>query len=216
MGRIFTLGLAVALTIPAFADVPTDVRDRGIAATVRVTDAADATSGSGVIIAQSGGHAYVLTAQHVAPKADAVEVRTTRGKPVKAEVLARSAHADLAVLRFAAADLPAPVSLGTTGKTPEQVISVGWEEGATPMARAEEIKGTVRLRRPGQSSTVHCWEAAHPPANGRSGGPLMDQAGHVIGIASGHDGSHGYYVHIDEIHAFLKANALRWLTDDDR
>jgi S1-C subfamily serine protease len=216
LGRIFTLGLAIALTTPAFADEPTEVRDRGVAATVHVSDAADATSGSGVIIARSGGHAYVLTAQHVAPKADTVEVRTTRGKPVKAEVLARSAQADLAVLRFAAVDLPAPVSLGATGKTPEQVISVGWEEGATPMARAEEIKGTVRLRRPGESSTVLCWEAAHPPANGRSGGPLIDQAGRVVGIASGHDGTAGYYVHVDEIHAFLKANALRWLTEDDR
>ena len=216
MRRILTLGLAFALSTPALADVPTDVRDRGVAATVHVTDAADATGGSGVIIARSGGHAYVLTAQHVAPKADTVEVRTTRGKPVKAEVLARSAQVDLAVLRFAAADVSAPIFLGPVGKTPEQVISVGWEEGATPTAQVEEIKGTLRLRRPGESTTVLCWEAVRPPANGRSGGPLIDAAGRVVGIASGHDGSHGYYVHVDEIHAFLKANALRWLIEDDR
>jgi len=216
MGRIFTLGLAVAVAIPAVADVPSKVRDRGVAATVRVNNAADATGGSGVIIAHSGGHAYVLTAQHVTPKAETVEVKLVRGKPVKAEVLARSTGLDLAILRFAATDLPAPVSLAAAGTSLEQVISVGWEEGATPTAQAEEVKGTVRLRRPGESTTVLCWEAARPPASGRSGGPLVDQAGRVVGIASGHDGSRGYFVHVDEIHGFLKANALRWLIEDDR
>ena len=180
MRRIFTLGLAVAVTTTAFADVPTDIQDRGVAATVRVTDAADTTGGSGVIIARSGGHAYVLTAQHVAPKAETVEVRTIRGKPVKAEVLARSAQADLAVLRFAAADLPAPVTLGAIGKTPEQVIGVGWEEGVTPTAQTEEIKGTLQLRRPGEATTVRCWEVVRPPAKGRSGGPLIEDRKSVV------------------------------------
>jgi hypothetical protein len=96
------------------------------------------------------------------------------------------------------------------------VISVGWEEGATPGAQAEEIKGTLQLRRPGEATAVRCWEVVRAPAKGRSGGPLIDQSGRLIGIASGHDGSHGYYVHVDEIRAFLKANALRWLIEDDR
>lgn len=216
MRRIFTLGLAFALATSAAGEFPKDVRDRGVAATIRVTNAADVTGGSAVFIAQSGGHAYVLTAQHVVPKADTVEIRTVRGKSVKAEVLARSAHLDLAILRVALADLPPPVPLAKAGARLEEVISVGWEEGASPTARAEVVKGTVRLRRPGEATAVLCWEAERPPAGGRSGGPLVDQAGRLVGIASGHDGTAGYYVHIDEIHEFLRANALRWLAEDER
>src|SRR5262245_52369464 len=141
--------MAIALTPPLAADPPKDSRERGIAATVRVVDAADTTGGSGVLIARRSGHAYVLSAQHVVPKSDTVEVRLVRGKPVKAEVLARSAQLDLAILRFAAADLPTPVPLAAPGTAPEQVVSVGWEEGATPTAQTEEVKGKVRLRRPG-------------------------------------------------------------------
>lgn len=200
---------------PATAEVPKEIRDRGVAATVRVTNGADDTGGSAIVIARRGGHAYVLTAQHVVPKSDTVEIRTIRGKPVKAEVLARSAQLDLAVLRFAASDLPTPVPLAAAGAVPEGVISVGWEEGATPKARAEEVKGKVRLRRPGEATPVLCWEAARAPAAGRSGGPLVDQSGRLVGIASGHDGTGGYYVHIDEIHTFLRANALRWLAEDE-
>ena len=78
------------------------------------------------------------------------------------------------------------------------------------------MKGPVQIHRPGEASAVKCWEAARPPAHGRSGGPLLDKHGRLVGLASGHDGKAGYYVHIDEIHAFLRANALRWLTEDER
>jgi hypothetical protein len=38
----------------------------------------------------------------------------------------------------------------------------------------------------------------------------------VIGVASGHDGTRGYYVHADEVHAFLRENGLRWLADPEQ
>jgi len=215
--RIFTLALTLVLILSptVAAEVPKEVRDRGVAATVRVEDRADSTGGSGVLIALKASHSYVLTAQHVVPKAEKVEVTTAFSKPVKAEVLARSAEVDLAILRFPAADRPLPVSLAVVGTTPDQVISAGWESGRESTDLAEELKGKVRLRRPGASNAVLCWEVARRPTNGRSGGPLMDQAGRIIGIASGHDGTVGYYVHVDEIHAFLRANALGWLTEDE-
>ena len=37
-----------------------------------------------------------------------------------------------------------------------------------------------------------------------------------IRIATGHDGATGYYVHADEVRAFLKANALEWVIEEDR
>jgi len=219
LSRIFTLGLVTLVAPAAAEEVPKEARDRGMAATVRIESAADGTGGSGVMFAQSRGLDYVLTAAHVAPKGDRVEVRFAGSKAVKAEVIARSADKDLAVLRFAPPTSPtptAPAPLAATGTAPDRVASVGWEEGVTPTARAEKLKGAVRLRRAASPGTVLSWEVAEPPAGGRSGGPLIDQAGRVVGLASGHDGTTGYYVHIDEIHMFLRVNALGWLIEDER
>jgi S1-C subfamily serine protease len=52
-------------------------------------------------------------------------------------------------------------------------------------------------------------------AKGRSGGPLIDQRGFVIGICSGTSDGKGYFTHTHEIHRFLKQNAFDWLADKD-
>jgi S1-C subfamily serine protease len=213
--RIFIFAAVLGLTALATAEPPKEVRDRAIAATVRVVNAADATAGSGAIIGRSGSDAYVLTAQHVVPKAETVEVTRPGGKPLRAVVLARSAIPDLAVLRLPAGELPT-LPVAEIGAPAADPFSVGWEEGLSPTVRVEELRAKVQVRRPGESAAVGCWEAVRPPANGRSGGPLVDRRGRLIGLASGHDGKSGYYVHADEIHAFLKANALRWLVEDER
>jgi hypothetical protein len=216
MHRLFTLTLT-ALTAPlAAADFPKDARDRGQAATVKVTSA-DGKEGSGVLVGRGGPHTYALTASHVVATAKAADVRVGSGKTFKAEVLARSTDADLAVLRFPTAEgVPAPVQVAPVGTSPKAVVSVGWDKGDAPSALDETLKGKVRLRRPGESTSVTCWEVERKPAAGRSGGPLLGETGVVVGVAIGHDGATGYYVHADEVHVFLRQNGLKWLTDDGR
>jgi hypothetical protein len=36
----------------------------------------------------------------------------------------------------------------------------------------------------------------------------------VIGLASGHDRESGYYVHVAEVHRFLKNNGLGFLSEE--
>jgi hypothetical protein len=38
--------------------------------------------------------------------------------------------------------------------------------------------------------------------------------GRVIGLASGHDGKAGYYVHVEEIRRLLRTNGLGWLYEE--
>jgi S1-C subfamily serine protease len=190
-------------------------------ATVKVTSADDNRNGSGVVILKTKTHAYALTAGHVVPGAKTVDVLVAGdgegpGKTLKAEVLARSLESDLAVLRFSAADAPEALALAPVGAKPKRAVSVGWEKGEAPSAFDESLKGKVRLKRPGEAGGVWCWETARKQAVGRSGGPLVDEAGEVIGLASGHDGETGYYVHADEIHKFLRANGLKWIVEENR
>jgi hypothetical protein len=46
---------------------------------------------------------------------------------------------------------------------------------------------------------------------GRSGGPLVDKRGLLIGVCSGVSKDKAYFCHIDEINAFLERNGFDWL-----
>jgi hypothetical protein len=70
------------------------------------------------------------------------------------------------------------------------------------------------IRRPGEGAFA-AWEVATAPVKGRSGGPLFDRRGFVLGIASGANLELGYFTHTEEIHRFLKSNALEWLAEPE-
>ncbi|HEV3385572.1 MAG TPA: serine protease [Gemmata sp.] len=217
MQRFFIIALLTSITPFLMAEVPEDIRDRGKAATVKVTSDADNQNGSGVAIAQGGAHTYFLTACHIVPTAKKVEVKVSGGKTYTAEVFVRSPESDLAILRLPTSEgLPVPIKLAAMGIKPKNLLSIGWEKGDAPNCLDESFKGKVRLKKPGETNAVLCWEVERKPAAGRSGGPLLDESGLVLGVASGHDGKTGYYVHIDEIHAFLRLSGLRWLTEEEK
>lgn len=198
------------------ADFPADQRDRAVQATVQVTSQPEKLTGSGTVVHRQGPHAYVLTASHVVgPKV--VEVRTPAGKTLKAEVVGRSDRADLSVLRIANDEsLGSAIRIGDRGAKASACISVGWPSGDKPAPIDERILERLRVRRPDATYSTDCWVMEKKPVPGRSGGALVNRDGRLIGVASGHDAERGYFVHVDEVHAFLRANALSWIADDDR
>lgn len=203
------------------------VRKQATGATVKVANTAGRSEGSGVLIKRFGPHIYVLTAAHLVRKTSKVDVQVhLSGKSTKpfvarsVKVLARSEDADLALLRFATSEkLPAALAICPRkrgpGKSPFEALSVGWVKERAPAPLVEKVKRKVSLRRPGTTRSIWAWETQRPPAAGRSGGPLLDGRGRVIGIASGHGTRLGYYVHSDEIHTFLKRNGVGWLAEEE-
>lgn len=213
--------LVCAAAAGSAGEYPAAARERALAATVKVASAADDKTGSGVVVRKTKTQAFVLTACHVVEKAKTVDVllpgeKGKPGKTVKAEVLERDPLRDLALLRMTADGVPGAVPLAPAGGKPKLALSAGWEKGDAPGALDESLKGAVNLRKPGATTVVTCFETARKQAAGRSGGPLLDEAGRVIGVATGHDGATGYYVHADEVRAFLKAGALEWVIEEDR
>jgi hypothetical protein len=209
-------------------DFPKELCESARSATVRVINTASGREGSGVIVRRSGPLVYILSADHVVKDGKAFEVHTfspaSYPKPAathKAEVIARTngAITDLAVLRLSTADaVPGTVLVCPLDKLPSEnafpALTSGCSNGKAPTCHIDRVQGKKLVRRAGTLGAAHFWEVGGKPTAGRSGGMLMNKQGYLVGICSGISGEAGYYCHIEDIHRFLKSNALSWLYEE--
>ena len=208
------------------------LQESAVTATTRIVNttmdrATGGVTGSGVIIKQSSAFVYVLTAGHLVRKGDDLEVAvySTKSYPKPATiyrsglVLAQSALPDLAVVRVATRDvMPGVRRLCPPRLVPEGKdlpgLTIGCKGGRAPDGVLVTVLGKRRVVKPGGRLASLCWETPEAPDKGRSGGPLLDRRGYVIGVASGVGDGKGYYTHAEEIHAFLKRSGLGWLSEE--
>jgi S1-C subfamily serine protease len=197
-------------------DFPRETQEGLIWATVRVVNKDQRQDGSGVIVRQQGPFVYILTAHHIADKADSVVITTfspkSYPKPEKvysaATVLARAKEPDLALIRLVTRDMvPSTLRICPADMLPPEkdfaVLNAGCAPDKPPTCEAAKVTGKKLIRRP-DGETAHVWELNRGSSPGRSGGPLIDKRGFVIGVASGQGDGKGYYIHLDELHRFLK------------
>ncbi len=154
--------------------------DDTLEAVCRIT-APDGSRGTGFAFEHSGGRVYVLTAAHVVGGADAVWCEFwNHGRPgarLPGKVAAVDRGADAAVVAvdesFFAGGLPRIIAPGWPDAPPSPgaaITSAGCAAGGWPTA----FKGVVVELLPGELCFVP------PPANGRSGSPLLDAEGRAI------------------------------------
>jgi serine protease Do len=138
--------------------------------------------GSGLIIDAKG---IVVTNAHVIEGASRIVVNTLDGRELEADVLGSDRDADLAVLKVAAAGLPA-VPLGKSADLlmGETVIAVG-----NPFGLGHTVTTGVLSARgrsvPGESGEATYTDFLQTDASinpGNSGGPLVNLTGQVIGV----------------------------------
>jgi S1-C subfamily serine protease len=200
---------------PSAAAAPSADAARLIASTVRlsIADPGGKSTGTGAIIDARNGRALVLTCGHLfresggrgaievslfAAGAGGAEVRGT----VPGELLDYDLERDLALVRFEMrGEVPVtPVApLGTQLEPGAAVTSVGCSHGENPTAWSTRI--TTINRYQGYPNV----EAARAPVEGRSGGPLYNAAGQVIGVcfAANPEDDEGLYASLASIHAKL-------------
>ena len=181
------------------------------------------TSATAVVIAQKDEYAYALTAYHALADSGERECQffTPQSYPEpsrteKADMIAAySKSADFALLKILAGKMPVPqVALALPGERPKRfpfdAVSIGCTYGSPPTALAEKI-GDKRFARKNDFEKAFFWETAKCPEPGRSGGPLFSADGKVIGLCAAAKDGKGYYCHLDEILAVLKAEGYAWI-----
>lgn len=194
-----------------------DARDvaRLMAATVRlrVTDPKGASHGTGVIVDARQGAALIVTCGHLFRESQGkgdVEATLFAAGPsgaeprgtLTAQVLHYDLERDLAVLIVRTNEplAVAPVAPQRTLLSPgDQATAIGCSHGDNPTAWGTRVTAVNRYQ--GHPNV----EAAGAPVEGRSGGPLFDSQGRVIGVcfAAEPKENEGLYASLPSIQAKL-------------
>jgi hypothetical protein len=189
----------------------------------RVPEEAFAT---GVVVAFREQWAYILSAQHASNGTRRqFHFYTAESMPgavleIKSagQVVVMDKTADMVLYKVEwpeTADWkPKPIPMAKPGDRPKRfpfdAMSIGCSEGRLPTARNELIQAK-RLGSKTDTDVAFFWETKLAPKPGRSGGPLLDRDGKLIGLCAASKDNVGYYSHLDEIQSALLINGHDWL-----
>jgi serine protease Do len=136
--------------------------------------------GSGVIVAPEG---YILTNNHVIDHATEVTVTLSDKREFKARVIGTDPRTDIAVLKIDGSNFPT-LSLGDSSKVEvgDIALAIGDPLGVGQTVTSGIVSATGRSLG-GQIEEVEDFIQTDAPINhGNSGGALVDDEGHLIGI----------------------------------
>ena len=173
--------------LDAYSESLTKVVDDVGPAVVRVATPPDAAakrrggSGSGVIVSPDG---LILTNSHVVQQARQVRIAASDGREAEASVLGDDPHTDLAVLRVNHGATFPTARLGDSKRLRrgQLVVAIGNPLGFDSTVTAGVVSALGRSLRAGTGHLIDDviqTDAALNPGN--SGGPLVNQAGQVVG-----------------------------------
>ncbi len=197
MPILFLVTLVVGLPAGAPSDdaaIPGEVLARLKAATVRVLvqDERSKASGSGFVLETEAGSVFVATNEHVihGSEAGAARVRvvfqsgTGGERTLTAEVAASDRRHDLAILKVLGNQVPPlPIELGIAIEPYEtmQVYILGFPLGNPKLSVG---KGAISSFTKGPRGNVTSVRLDGELQPGNSGGPVVDEAGRIVGVAT--------------------------------
>ncbi len=174
------------------------------------------SNGTGFFVDAAG---YVITNAHVVDGCDDPKVVFGLNEPVPAQVLARDAKNDLALLKVVRlADHVAVLRAGV--KVGEEIAAFGYPLQGTLSAGGNFTLGNVSALAGAQNDSTRVQITA-PVQPGNSGGPVVDRAGNVVGVVVSVITQHmrgaaqniGFAIKIDVLTAFLNSHAVPYLTE---
>ena len=151
-------------------------------------------TGSGFVVDRSG---HIVTEEHVIDGATSVKVTFADGTTRTATIGGQDNATDVAVLRVDSSGLTMhQLTLGSSGSlhVGDAVMAIGSPFGYEESPGTGVVSGLDRtIQAPNGFTVAHAIQTDAALNPGNSGGPVLDSAGHVIGIADqiATDGSSG-------------------------
>jgi S1-C subfamily serine protease len=177
----------------------------------------DVGTGSGILLHQEG---FIVTAAHVVEGAQGIMVAFRDGTQTAADVISLSRTEDLALLKVY--EVPKGVKAAVLGdseglKVGQPVFSIGAPLGLEHTLTSGVISGVRHDSRQRGLTPGNVIQTDAALNQGNSGGPLFNEKGEVIGIASyiaslnGGNVGLGFAVPSNTVRKRLFDNALPWL-----
>ncbi|MGL4289425.1 MAG: S1C family serine protease [Phreatobacter sp.] len=174
-----------------------------------------ASTGTGFYVSTTG---HVLTNQHVVDGCGTVAISRPGGQRVTLRMIAQDEGADLALLQEEGATTPA-LSLRAGSQAPiragERVVLVGYP-ARSQLGGVNVTEGLVSGMR-GALGDQSRFQYSAPTQPGNSGGPVLDEFGHVVGVVvsqidkiSGERTAQNinFGIKLDLVRTFLEANKV--------
>jgi 2-alkenal reductase len=162
-------------------------------------------TGSGFLWDKAG---HIVTNEHVVRGTDTVRVRLADGELRQGRVVGRAAQVDLAVVKIEARDMLDALPVGASGTLAvgQFVMAIGNPFGLDQTLTTGVVSALKRrLPTDGGREIADMIQTDAAINPGNSGGPLIDGAGHLIGVAtaiyspSGASAGIGFAVPVDTV-----------------
>jgi Trypsin-like peptidase domain len=146
--------------------------------------AADSSTGSGIVINTKG---EILTNSHVVVACRTITVKFASGTSEAGILATRDEKNDLAVVRLSGANSP-PTSVAVFREGPpvragDTIVALGYPLSGVLATDANVSVGNVSALA-GVADDSRYLQISAPVQPGNSGGPLLDQSGHLVGIVT--------------------------------
>jgi S1-C subfamily serine protease len=139
-------------------------------------------TGTGFAVSAQG---HILTAFHVASLGSSVRVHLPSGEATAAEIVASDRNNDLALLKIGATNIQAAAFRDGRGPSlGEDVFAVGFPLYGYISTQLSATRGNLSALA-GPADDTRLLQITAPVQPGNSGGPLLDQAGNVVGMVIG-------------------------------
>ena len=140
--------------------------------------------GTGFLVRQRGDEGFVVTNAHVIGAATTVSVIAPNGTEHPGRVVGRDESSDLAVVAVGSLHDVPPLRLGRTAglRASDSLYVIGFALGSELLGDPTITRGVVSGRRMLHQVDYLQTDAAMNP--GASGGPVLNSAGEVVGVAT--------------------------------
>lgn len=176
---------------------------------------ADGNGGTAIVMTADG---YLITNAHTVSGAESITVQLSDGTEYAAALSGMDESSDLAVLKIEPETALQPAEFGdSAGAAAGDTVYMFCHPFGAAFDNATMTDGSIAAVQSGVrigAETLNVFQTDAAPDSGSAGGPLVNEAGQVIGICIDHVGSYVSYQTVPELGFAIPISEAKTILDD--